>query len=182
VLDEALRADAAAVVGRLQTVGVQVQLLSGDRAGAAAQLALRAGIAQAFGGQLPQDKLAHVQRLQRAGRRVAMVGDGMNDGPVLACADLSVALGSAVPLAQARADVVVQGGRLAGVLLLLRQARRTRRVVRQNLLWAALYNAVCVPLAVAGLMPPWLAGLGMAASSLLVVLNSARLSLLPQEN
>ena len=182
VLDEALRADAAAVVGRLQTVGVQVQLLSGDRAGAAAQLALRAGIAQAFGGQLPQDKLAHVQRLQRAGWRVAMVGDGMNDGPVLACADLSVALGSAVPLAQARADVVVQGGRLAGVLLLLRQARRTRRVVRQNLLWAALYNAVCVPLAVAGLMPPWLAGLGMAASSLLVVLNSARLSLLPQEN
>ncbi|MEP6825640.1 MAG: heavy metal translocating P-type ATPase, partial [Ramlibacter sp.] len=181
-LDEVLRADAGAVVCGLQAAGVEVQLLSGDQPGASAQLALRAGISQAFGGQLPQDKLAHVQCLQRAGRRVAMVGDGMNDGPVLACADLSVALGSAVPLAQARADVVVQGGQLAGVLLLLLQARRTRRVVRQNLLWAALYNAVCVPLAVAGLMPPWLAGLGMAASSLLVVLNSARLSVAPREN
>jgi P-type Cu2+ transporter len=121
-----------------------------------------------------------VTALQRAGHRVAMVGDGMNDGPVLARADLSVAMGQGVPLAQQRSDFILQGGRLDAVALLLRQAGRTRRIVRQNLGWAAGYNALSVPLAVAGLMPAWLAGLGMAASSLLVVLNAARLARLPR--
>jgi len=95
---------------------------------------------------------------------------------VLARADVSVAMGQAVPLAQARSDFVVLGGQLDAVPTLLRLARRTRRIVRENLAWAAIYNMVCVPLAVAGMMPPWLAGLGMAASSLLVVANSARLA------
>jgi Cu2+-exporting ATPase len=104
------------------------------------------------------------------------VGDGMNDGPVLARADLSIALGQAVPVAQARSDFIIQGGQLEGVADVLRQARRTQRVVRQNLSWAAAYNAVSVPLAIAGAMPPWLAGIGMAASSLVVVLNAARLA------
>jgi Cu2+-exporting ATPase len=104
----------------------------------------------------------------------------MNDGPVLACADVSVAMGQAVPLAQAKSDFIVLGGQLAAVSGLLQHARRTRAIVRQNLMWAALYNAVCVPLAILGFMPPWLAGLGMAASSLLVVLNSARLARLPE--
>ena len=103
----------------------------------------------------------------------------MNDGPVLACADVSVAMGDGVPLARARSDAVIQGSRLAAVATLVTQSRRTRRVVSQNLLWAAVYNAVCVPLAVAGLMPPWLAGLGMATSSLLVVMNASRLATVP---
>lgn len=178
-LDEALRPGALPAVAALRGLGLQLEVLSGDQPGAVERLAQRAGIARALGRQAPQDKLAHVARLQQAGRRVAMVGDGMNDGPVLARADLSIALGTAVPVAQARSDFIIQGGQLAGVAAVLAQARRTQAVVRQNLAWAAGYNALCVPLAIAGLMPPWLAGLGMAASSLLVVLNAARLARLP---
>jgi Cu2+-exporting ATPase len=178
-LDETLRGDAAAAVQELKRLGVRVQMLSGDRGEAVARLAQRAGIADYRSGCSPEDKLAQVRALQEQGLRVAIVGDGMNDAPALACADVSVALGEAVPLAQARADVVVPGGQLLAVAAALRQGRRARHIVRQNLAWAALYNAVCVPLAIAGAMPPWLAGLGMAASSLLVVLNSARLSRLP---
>jgi len=175
-LDETLRPDARQSIGALTRMGLQVQLLSGDAEAAAQRLAWRAGIEHSWGGQSPEDKLAHVVRQQESGKRVAMVGDGMNDGPVLARADLSIAMGQGVPIAQAQADFVILGGQLDRVAMLLRQARRTRRIVRQNLLWAAAYNAVCVPLAVMGYMPPWLAGLGMAASSLGVVLNAARLS------
>lgn len=175
-LDEALRPDAQSAVDALAARDMRVELLSGDRVGAVQRLALRAGIGHCAGGQSPQDKLDHVAALQRAGHRVAMVGDGMNDGPVLARADLSVAMGQGVPVAQAHSDFIVLGSQLAAVPALLLQARRTRRIVRQNLAWAAGYNLVCIPLALAGAMPPWLAGLGMAASSLFVVLNAARLA------
>lgn len=178
-LDEALRGDAREAIARLRRQRLDLQLLSGDRQEAVQRLARRAGIGSAHGERTPEDKLAAVQALQARGRRVAMVGDGLNDGPVLARADLSVAMGEGAPLAQAQADVVVLGGRLDAVPTLLAQARRTRRVVRQNLAWAAAYNAVCVPLALAGWMPAWLAGLGMAASSLAVVLNAARLASVP---
>jgi len=181
--DESLRPDAPpAIKALLQQLKVQVQLLSGDRANAVNRVAPRAGIEVASGEQTPEDKLRHVSSMQAAGHSVAMVGDGMNDGPVLARADVSIAMGHAVPLAQAQSDFVVSGAQLAAIPLLIEQARRTRRVVRENLAWAAAYNLVCVPLAVIGWMPPWLAGLGMAASSLLVVLNSARLARLPEVN
>jgi P-type Cu2+ transporter len=175
-LDEALRADAAGAVSALQRLNLRVQLLSGDQIPAVRRLAQRAGIDSCWGRQSPEDKLVHVRRLQQGFHRVAMVGDGMNDGPVLARADVSIAVGQAVPLAQARSDFLILGGQLSVVPALLRHARKTRRVVRQNLAWAAAYNALCVPLAIAGWMPPWAAGLGMAASSLIVVLNSARLA------
>lgn len=178
-LDEAIRHDAVPAMSALRSLGLRLQLLSGDRGRGVKRLARRAGIDCSRGDCSPEDKLQHVREAQQQGHRVAMVGDGMNDGPVLARADVSIAIGQAVPLAQARSDFVILGGQLQAVASLCTQARRTREVVRQNLLWAAVYNAVCVPLAVLGVMPPWLAGLGMAASSLLVVANSARLAHIP---
>ncbi|MES2925785.1 MAG: cation-translocating P-type ATPase [Pseudomonadota bacterium] len=175
-LVEDLRTEAPAVVTALEQGGVAVQLLSGDRVGAVQRVAAQAGIAQAAGECTPQGKLAALQASQAGGHQVAMVGDGLNDGPVLAGAHVSFAFGRAVPLAQSQADFVVLGDSLALVPQTVLLARRTLRVVRQNLWWAAGYNALCVPLAVVGWMPAWLAGLGMALSSLLVVLNAARLA------
>ena len=175
-LVEDLRPEAAGVIQALQREGVDVHLLSGDRTASVHRIAARAGIAQAQGECTPQGKLAQLQALQAAGHTVAMVGDGLNDGPVLAGAHVSFAFGRAVPLARSRADFVVLADRLTLVPQTLLLARRTLRVVRQNLAWAAAYNALCVPLAVVGWMPAWLAGLGMALSSLLVVANAARLA------
>jgi Cu2+-exporting ATPase len=176
VLAEELRPDAAAAVAALQAEGITVRLLSGDRDSAAREIAASAGIAFAQGGCTPEDKLEVLWRLQAEGRQVAMVGDGLNDGPSLARANASFAFGRAVPLSRARADFVVLGDALSSIPRTIAQARRTLRVVRQNLAWAAGYNALCVPLAIAGWLPAWLAGLGMAASSLVVVLNAARLA------
>ena len=175
-LQEDLRPDAKATVSLLLAQGVQVHLLSGDLSESAIRIARQAGIADARGDCTPKDKLAFLHGLQSQGRKVAMVGDGLNDGPVLAGAHVSFAFGQAVPLAQAQSDFVVMGDRLGAVAQTLLLARRTFGIVRQNLWWAAIYNAVCVPLAVVGWLPAWLAGLGMALSSLLVVLNALRLS------
>ena len=175
VLDEGVRPEAREAIERLRALGLQVRLLSGDRLGAALRVARPLGIEQIVAGASPEDKLATLHRWQAEGRRVAMVGDGLNDGPVLAAADVSFALGHGAPLTQTRADFVVQSGRLTDIVRTVEMARATLRVVRQNLAWAAGYNALAVPLAVAGLMPPWAAGLGMAASSLLVIGNAMRL-------
>ena len=141
-----------------------------------ARVAAQVGITALQGGSAPQDKLDFLQQAQQRGCKVAVIGDGLNDGPVLAGAHASFAFGQAVPLAQAQADFVVLGDQLGALVDAFGLARRTLRVVRQNLWWAAIYNAVCVPLAVAGWLPAWLAGLGMGTSSLLVVLNALRLS------
>jgi len=175
-LREDLREDAASAVRALAALGVQVRLLSGDAPQAAERLAAQAGIEQARGGCTPADKLAQLRAWQQAGHGVAMIGDGLNDGPVLAGADASVAFGRAAPLARAQSDFVVMGERLTPVVGFFAKARDTMAVVRQNLIWAIGYNVVAVPLAMAGWMPAWAAGLGMAASSLLVVLNAMRLA------
>lgn len=175
-LVEDLRAEAATVVRALADAGLGVQMLSGDRPEAVQRVAAQAGITEACGACTPQDKLAALQSLQAQGHRVAMVGDGLNDGPVMAGAHVSFAFGRAVPLARSRADFVVLRDSLTQVPQAVLLARKTLQIVRQNLWWAAGYNALCVPLAVVGWMPAWLAGLGMALSSLLVVLNAARLS------
>jgi len=175
-LSEDIRVDAVQTVKALKDLNVDVWLLSGDRPESAQQVAQQVGITQAFGACTPQDKLSRMQVAQSQGARVAMVGDGLNDGPVLAGAHVSMAFGNAVPLAQSKSDLVLMGGSLLVVAQSVKLARHTLRVVRQNLVWAAAYNALCVPLAVVGLLPAWLAGLGMALSSLWVVLNSLRLT------
>lgn len=178
-LREVLRSDAHRCVQDLEAMGLAVHLLSGDAPGpvalAAAQLGIRPDRAHAR--CTPDDKLARLRQLQAQGATVAMVGDGLNDAPVLAGAHIAFAFGNASSLAQSQADLVVLGSQLGAITDTLVLARKTMRVVRQNLLWALLYNAACVPLAVAGFLPAWLAGLGMATSSLLVVANAARLAL-----
>jgi Cu2+-exporting ATPase len=173
---EVVRSDALSTVEALQKDGVEVFLVSGDSAQAVARVAAQVGITAFQGGCTPQDKLAFLQDAQKRGKKVAVVGDGLNDGPVLAGAHVSFAFGRAVPLAQAQSDFVVLGEQLGLVVKTMGLAKQTMCVVKQNLWWAAGYNALCVPLAVMGLLPAWLAGLGMALSSLFVVLNALRLA------
>ncbi len=176
-LTEALREEAAAIVKSLQDKGLDVRILSGDGVAAVQRVARALHIESARGLCTPQDKLQQLQTLQAQGHRVAMVGDGLNDGPVLSGADVSFALGQAVPLAQAQADFVLLGGQLADLLSTWQHSIMTMRVVRQNLVWAVVYNLACLPLALLGMLPAWAAGLGMATSSLVVVLNALRLSM-----
>jgi Cu2+-exporting ATPase len=175
-LAEEVRPEAAGVVAQLKQMGLHLKILSGDGPVAVAQVAQSVGVADALGACSPQDKLQVLQVWQAQGHRVAMVGDGLNDGPVLAGADVSFALGQALPLAQSKADFVLMGGQLEALVSTLVRSRQTLRIVKQNLVWAAIYNALCVPLALMGWLPAWAAGLGMALSSLLVVLNALRLS------
>lgn len=175
LLQDEIKPGVAGLMAGLQRAGIRCHLLSGDGhhavAHVAAVLNMDAFVAQAA----PEDKLAYVRQLQSQGRRVLMVGDGINDAPVLAQADVSAAVGSGADVARDGADVVLLNEDMAVTGLLLHQARRTRRIIRQNLLWAMAYNAVAVPLAAAGMVTPWAAALGMSLSSLLVLGNALRL-------
>ena len=174
--DEVPRADAAAAVVALQAGGIELRLLSGDRPARVQRLAAQLGITSVQAGASPQDKLAAVRALQAKGSVVAMLGDGINDAPVLAQADVALAMGSGADLARHSADALLLSMQLSDVAHAFALARRARRVVQQNFLWAACYNAACIPLALTGWLPPWLAGLGMALSSLVVVGNALRLA------
>ncbi len=179
LLDEVFRPEAAPALHQLRELGCQAALLSGDhndRVQAASRILgphgeLPVAAAQAT----PEDKLRVMSTVQQRGEQVAVVGDGINDAPVLAKADVSVALDQGSALAQSQADLIVLNGRLTGLPEAVAHSRFAMRVVKQNLVWAAIYNFACIPLALTGLLPPWAAGLGMALSSLGVVLNSLRL-------
>jgi Cu2+-exporting ATPase len=174
-LTEAPRADAALAITALHEQGRTVRLLSGDQPVPVARMAENLAIDDWQAGASPDTKLAAVREWQARGERVLMVGDGINDAPVLAAADVRIAMGQGAMLARSTADALLVSGRLMAVPQALALARRTRRVLRQNLVWAALYNLACVPLALAGWLPPLAAGIGMACSSLFVVLNAQRL-------
>jgi len=173
--DETLRADAAAVVARLAAMRLTVRLVSGDRPDSVARVAADVGIADWEAARSPVAKVAAVEALVAGGRKVLMVGDGLNDAPSLAAASVSASPASAADVSQTVADVVFQGSRLGPVTALIETARRTRTVMRQNLCLSIGYNALMVPLAVAGLVTPWLAAAAMSSSSLLVMANSFRL-------
>ncbi len=176
VLADTPREDAPVLVSRLRREGVPMAIVSGDGEAAVRAVAQRLGIDEAHAGMTPEDKQARVAAWQREpGAVVAMLGDGVNDAPVLAQAQLSIAMGGGTELARNQGDIVLLSERLDGLSDGISHARKTLRVVRENLWWSFAYNFTSVPLAMAGLITPWMAGLGMALSSLLVVLNALRL-------
>jgi Cu2+-exporting ATPase len=172
---ETLRRDALETVARLRSLGLDLRLLSGDHATAVAPIAAALGIEHWQAEHTPVQKVAVVEALARSGRKVLMVGDGLNDSPSLAAASVSASPASAADISQTVADVVFQGNLLAPVATLIEVARRARSVMRQNLALSIGYNSLMVPLAVAGFVTPWLAAAAMSSSSLLVMANSFRL-------
>jgi P-type Cu2+ transporter len=175
-LGEQPRADAQAAVAALRTLGLMPILASGDRREAVKSIARQLGISRAEGRLEPQEKIALLHQLQARGARVLVVGDGINDGPVLAAADVSCAMGQGSAIAQAAADLLLLNDSLRALPLAVQTAQRMRNVIRQNLRWAFLYNLAAVPLAALGFIAPWVAAIGMSVSSLVVVLNARRLA------
>ncbi len=171
-----LRPCARAAIDALRLSGLDVIIASGDSESAVRQAADALGVQRAWSRLSPGDKIRLVEDLRGRGHRVFMVGDGINDGPVLATADVSCAMGHGSAVAQSAADLLLLHERLDALPLAVRTVRSTLRVIRQNLAWAAAYNLAAVPLAAFGLVPPWLAALGMSLSSLGVVLNARRLA------
>ena len=174
-IGDELREDARDTIARLKALGIGSIIASGDRQAAVQKAATSTGIDQWFAELSPSDKLQLVEDLQASGQKVVMVGDGVNDAPVLAAADASIALDAGTALARASADAIVLGKRLASVVDAASVAAATRRVIHQNIAWAIVYNLTAVPLAASGVLAPWMAALGMSTSSLLVVLNALRL-------
>ncbi|HEY0939428.1 MAG TPA: heavy metal translocating P-type ATPase [Steroidobacter sp.] len=174
-LTDSLRPMAAQAVNQLRALGIAPQILSGDGQAAVMTVAQQCAVDDYLARRTAQQKLAHVLSLQKEGKRVAVIGDGVNDAPVLGAADVSIAMGRGAALAHASAGLILVSDNLDALPQAVQLARRTLRIARQNLLWAAIYNLGSIPLAALGFIPPWLAALGMSISSVAVVLNSTRL-------
>ncbi|MDO5639886.1 MAG: heavy metal translocating P-type ATPase [Neisseria sp.] len=175
LLADELKEGTAAMLAELRNHGARLHVLSGDRSAAVQSLAESLGLDAWRAEASPEEKLSYVETLQRQGKKVLMVGDGINDAPVLAKADVSVAVAGGADVARDGADVVLLNDDMRLLPRMMVQAKRTRSIIRQNLLWASLYNLIAVPLAVLGFVTPWIAALGMSLSSLLVVANALRL-------
>jgi Cu2+-exporting ATPase len=174
-IGDEVRPESKRLVAELLAAGRHVVLLTGDAPGVAARVGRELGIADIRAGVTPQGKHACVTELQAAGAVVAMVGDGVPDAPVLAQAQVSVAMGGGAQLARTQSDFVLLSENLDHLRHGLRRGQKTLRIIHQNLWWSFAYNFVALPLAITGHVTPWLAGIGMSASSLLVVLNSLRI-------
>lgn len=175
-LDDSLRSESFALMTQLRAARLQLYIFSGDQLAVTQRIARELGIKNLRANLKPEDKLAAVRELQQQGAVVAMVGDGINDAPVLAAADVSIAMGSGTQLAAATADMILLSNNVQHLAVAHRIAQRSMAIIKQNLLWAIAYNLIAVPAAAMGHVEPWLAALGMSASSLLVVLNALRLT------
>jgi len=174
-LSNRLRPDAAETVAALQRAGINCQIVSGDDPAIVEDVARQLGVQEWHGNFRPEHKINHVKALQDRGEKVVMVGDGINDAPVLAQANVSFSFNQGAHLARSAADLVLMGGRLQGVLAARQTAHRTSAIIRQNITWAIAYNLAITPLAVMGQLKPWMAAIGMSVSSILVVLNARRI-------
>ncbi|EFM08480.1 heavy metal translocating P-type ATPase [Paenibacillus curdlanolyticus YK9] len=172
---DTLKSTSKAAVSRLQDMGIDVVMITGDNATTASAVAAAAGIERVLAEVLPEGKASEVKRLQDAGRKVAMVGDGINDAPALALADIGMAIGTGTDVAMETADVTLMRGDLNSIPDAIRMSRKTMANIKQNLFWALAYNVIGIPIAAFGFLAPWLAGAAMALSSVSVVLNALRL-------
>jgi Cu2+-exporting ATPase len=175
ILSDELREDSAETLRELKDLGLATAIVSGDREETVRSVATQLDIPEFHAECAPEDKLALIRKAQESGGKVIMIGDGINDAPVLAGADASIALAHGAELAQTSADIIMLGESLQPVTTAIGIARKTLRIVRQNLAWAIVYNAAALPLAALGYVPPWAAAIGMSLSSLIVVLNALRI-------
>lgn len=175
-LDDGLRASANETISALKSRGMELLILSGDHQQAVASVADRTGVERWYWEQSPKMKMDFLQSLQAEGKTVLMVGDGINDAPVLSAANVSMTVSGASELANSTADFILTGNSLKYIDIIFNASDKTHTIIRQNLFWALAYNLLAVPFAAAGLIVPWMAALGMSLSSLLVVLNSGRLA------
>lgn len=173
--NDSLRGDAKLALAALSERGYRIHIMSGDAPAKVAAVAAELGVSDAVAAMQPEQKLAALRKLQAERRTVLMVGDGVNDAPVLAAADVSIAMTEASDVSKSRADAILLAPSLGHIIESIDIAKRCRQVIGQNIIWAALYNAIAIPLAAFGFLPPWLAAIGMSVSSLGVVLNSRRL-------
>ena len=178
-LTDPLRAEAPACVQQLAGLGLSSAIVSGDAAADVAHIAERSGITRFESRLTPQGKVASLQALQTAGAIVIAVGDGINDAPLLQGANVAIAMGRGSALAQTSADLILVRDSLDQLPDIVRLARRARRIVKQNLAWSIAYNLAALPLAALGLVPAWLAAIGMSLSSVFVVLNAMRVARRP---
>ena len=175
-IEDQLRPDADTLLRRLRESGTSCHILSGDSSGHAEEIARQLNVSSVVSNASPENKLAFIRGLQRSGARVLMLGDGLNDAPVLAGADVSIAVAGSSDLAKLAADGILLSQSLRPLTDIMTLVDKTYRIIRQNLGWAILYNLTALPLAAAGFIPPWASALGMSASSLLVVVNALRLN------